>query len=54
MDYAEAILEIKKITKDIHDATLKRDFVLAQQLADSLSFATEQLFDALGEQIERN
>jgi hypothetical protein len=54
MDYAEALLEVKKITQEIHQHCLKRDFVTAQQLADSLSFATEQLFDALGDQIERN
>jgi len=51
MDYSEALLEVKKITQEIHNACLKRDFGLAQHLADSLSFATEQLFDALGEQI---
>jgi hypothetical protein len=54
MDYSEALLEIKKITQEIHLATLSKNFELAQQLADSLSFATEQLFDALGVQIERN
>lgn len=51
MDYSEAILEVKSLTKQIHDATLKKDFRLAQQLTDSLSFIVEQLFDALGEEI---
>lgn len=51
MDYSEALLEVKKITQDIHLATLSKDFALAQQLTDSLSFMVEQLFDALGEQI---
>lgn len=54
MDYAESLLEVKKLTQEIHNASLKRNFELAQQLADSLSFAVEQLFDALGDQIERN
>ncbi len=51
MDYSEALLEVKRVTQEIHLATLKRDFQLAQQLTDSLSFVVEQLFDALGEQI---
>lgn len=51
MDYSEALLEVKALTKQIHEATLKSNFVLAQQLTDSLSFMVKELFDALGEQI---
>lgn len=51
MDYSEALLEVKSLTKQIHEATLKKEFELARQLTDSLSFMVEQLFDALGEQI---
>lgn len=51
MDYSEAILEVKSLTKQIHEAALKGNFVLAQQLTDSLSFMVKELFDALGEQI---
>lgn len=54
MDYAEALLEVKKLTQAIHQASLARDFQLARQLTDSLSFAVEQLYDALGEQIDSN
>lgn len=54
MDYSEALLETKKLTQEIHKACLARDFQLARQLADSLSFSVEQLYDALGEQIDSN
>lgn len=54
IDYSTAILEVKAITKEIHDATLKRDFGLAEQLTSSLSFAVEELFDAIKQEKQRN
>lgn len=38
MDYSEHLLECQRLVKDIHDATLKKDFKLAAKLADDLAY----------------
>lgn len=54
MDYSEALLEVKKITQEIHKAALRRDFVVARDLATTLVMASTELYDALGDQIDSN
>ncbi|WP_396190195.1 hypothetical protein [Flavobacterium sp.] len=54
MDYSEALLEVKKITQLIHQASLKRDFVLARDLSTTLVMASTELYDSLGDQIDSN
>jgi hypothetical protein len=54
MDYSEALLEVKKVTQAVHQATLKRDFVLAKDLATALVMASTELYESLGDQIDRN
>lgn len=42
-DYSTTLLECNAVLKDIHNATLKRNYELAQQLTESLNFLTQEL-----------
>lgn len=38
MDYSEHLLECQRLVKDIHNATLKKNYVLAAKLSDDLAY----------------
>lgn len=50
-DYSETLLECHAIIKDIHNATLKRDFELARQYTESLNFLTQELSMTFGKMV---